>query len=774
INLYQITLLYQLLIMIILKKICTVSIILLISFYNLYSALPQVQKNNISDENRENLEKVEELNSEAKEIDKEAEEYYKKIEIVDPEGEAAFDSKIEKKVNKLKNKAFDKQIEALELKNEANKLEYQVYKNLILNYLNTVEPNSNKALDLKLLEEQAKEYFYRAEMIQESAYDYKNDYENMFKRLSEAQEFEKLGLTKENQAYKLIEPEATEKNTKEKEIITEENYATETDEVNTQDEIVPDTIPDSIDSSENIEVATDNIVEEKTIEDVEIDERILKDYMDYLTSSGETDTKSIIQSLNELNNFNSENLRKIWYNYLYESNVIPDEIKTALADSVSAIEAKMLAEKIAKEEANQEEESKEQARVDSVYENNAKEELAEKPKEDKNLLFRIEIATDKQTISQGALQKIYNGEKTVNIINEGEWQKYSISAFNTYAQAEKFRGEIPVKDAFIVSYKKTGEANEIADVQNKAIEEEYTEESYEPKEEFSAKSNLIFKVQIAASKTPIPDRILNQIYKGGYDIDLIVEDGWYKYSIGTYKEYQPAVNIRKNVGVKGAFVVAYSKGEKVSLDVARGKSIPMYSKISKDEGDFPITKQVIYKVQIAASKNVLSKSFLSELYPGDNKVHIIHEEGWFRYSIGEYNNINNASDARMQFGIEGAFVVSYQNGKKVNLFSAKKLANEYFEPKLISDWTNSGNNIVFKVQIAASIEKIAIPDLKNIFCLNENVYVIKEGVWYKYLIGKYSSFTEASEIRKKACVKGAFVVAYKNDNKLSINEAIGK
>ena len=745
------------------KNLFITSLVLLVSSFSLYSALPQ-DKTGISEENKQKLEEVKQMNSEADVLNSEADEYYKEIEIVDLGGASAFDSKIEKKVKKLKNKAYEKQIEAFEIQKDANKLEYEVYKDLVLNYLNTANQNDNTTLDLKLFEEHANEYFYRAEMLRSGAYENKKDFENVYKKLSEAQEFEELGLTKENQAYELtLSKEAKQSKVEEvSSTVIEDNYATEKNEPINTEAIVEETIPETIPETESTTIATETYdntnsqQENVNIQDLKINEELLKDYLDYLSSSNIVDPVSIIESLNELNNFSAIAFRKAWYEYLYESEVIPSEVKTVLADSVANLEAELLAEKTNKIEQVKTEEQTVKA-TDNIVDNSEQSE---------DLLYRIEIAIDNQPISQGALQKIYNGEKVVNIINDGGWQKYCISTFYTYDEADKFRKGIPVRDAFIVSYKKA----EIADVTPDVKGTTETKEVIDAKEEYTAVSDLIYKVQIAASRTPIPDRFLGQIYAESQDVDLIVEDGWYKYSVGSYKEYNPAVDSRKNIGVKNAFVVAYRNGKKVSLDVARGKTVPMYrNNIDVNSGDFPITEKLIYKVQIAASRKELSKEFLSKLYSDDKNIHVIQEDGWFRYSIGAYDNISEAIEARKQCGVNGAFVVSYKNGSKVNYET-----NNNFEPKLISDWPNQGNSIVFKIQIAASINKLTIPELKNICRVKENIYLIKEGVWYKYSIGNYTSFSIASENCEKTGVKGAFVVAYKNMQKLSINQAIGK
>ncbi len=68
-----------------------------------------------------------------------------------------------------------------------------------------------------------------------------------------------------------------------------------------------------------------------------------------------------------------------------------------------------------------------------------------------------------------------------------------------------------------------------------------------------------------------------------------------------------------------------------------------------------------YRVQIAAFKRRLTKNQLIELYP---EIDFIKEEfvdGLYKYTIGDFANIDDAKMFRNTCGIYGAFVVKYEN-----------------------------------------------------------------------------------------------------------------
>jgi hypothetical protein len=81
--------------------------------------------------------------------------------------------------------------------------------------------------------------------------------------------------------------------------------------------------------------------------------------------------------------------------------------------------------------------------------------------------------------------------------------------------------------------------------------------------------NLMFKVQIAAHTIPLTEDYLRTIYKGGMDIDLIIEDNWYKYSIGRFDNFEDANALLQKCNVKRAFVAAYNNGKKITITEAK-------------------------------------------------------------------------------------------------------------------------------------------------------------------------------------------------------------
>ena len=80
------------------------------------------------------------------------------------------------------------------------------------------------------------------------------------------------------------------------------------------------------------------------------------------------------------------------------------------------------------------------------------------------------------------------------------------------------------------------------------------------------------------------------------------------------------------------------------------------------------------------------------------------------------------------------------------------------------------DDIVFKIQIAASVKPLSIEKLKKISNLNEVIYAELVNGWYKYLVGFFNTYEKAQKYKLIVGVDDAFVVAYKNGKRINAKE----
>ncbi len=85
-----------------------------------------------------------------------------------------------------------------------------------------------------------------------------------------------------------------------------------------------------------------------------------------------------------------------------------------------------------------------------------------------------------------------------------------------------------------------------------------------------------------------------------------------------------------------------------------------------------------------------------------------------------------------------------------------------------------GGPIIFRVQIAAHTVQLKEDYIRTFYTGTDSVMEVREGAWFKYQIGSFDNYKEADKLRIACRVPRAFVVAYQDQKKLTIKEALAK
>jgi len=216
---------------------------------------------------------------------------------------------------------------------------------------------------------------------------------------------------------------------------------------------------------------------------------------------------------------------------------------------------------------------------------------------------------------------------------------------------------IPQKDKQIIS--KEGLA--IISVDSDKQKERDTEEQ--------PASGFYFKVQIAASRVPLDSRSLKNIYTGPETIIELKEDNWYKYVIGEFNTYKQAKKLRNTTNVSGAFVIAYLNNKRIKITIPMVGTYKSTIIPSLEKSD-----DLIFRIQIAASKHPLSQKNIQKIYSGEYTIDKISEDGWFKYSFAVGSNFKKAQEIAEKKKIPGAFIIGYVKNKKIDLKEAIKIS----------------------------------------------------------------------------------------------------
>lgn len=254
-----------------------------------------------------------------------------------------------------------------------------------------------------------------------------------------------------------------------------------------------------------------------------------------------------------------------------------------------------------------------------------------------------------------------------------------------------------------------------------------------------------FTIQVAASKNQLVlEKLRSELYCSTLKVEEKNEDGWYKYLIGQFSTIDSAIKFLAKPCITRGFVSGYNSKGRVAIFSIKQQVIP-----SIDTSVYSI----VYRVQIAASRQPLSNETITAVYKGSNPVNVFQEDGWYKYSIGDFIYYNEAKTTRDSCGTKGAFVMPYQNQKRIQW--PKKEAMEMLKMK-------QSSNSIYVVQVAASRKPLPLHIIHDIIKIDYPLTMKIEDGWYKYYISAFTNFTVAKEVATKIGIKGAFIATYRN------------
>ncbi len=84
----------------------------------------------------------------------------------------------------------------------------------------------------------------------------------------------------------------------------------------------------------------------------------------------------------------------------------------------------------------------------------------------------------------------------------------------------------------------------------------------------------------------------------------------------------------------------------------------------------PPEEKVIFRVQIAAHTVPLNLDYIKTFYTGNDSIKEIIEGKWYKYQIGGFDNFESADSLQRVCRVPRAFIVAYQNNKKLTIREA--------------------------------------------------------------------------------------------------------
>lgn len=191
-----------------------------------------------------------------------------------------------------------------------------------------------------------------------------------------------------------------------------------------------------------------------------------------------------------------------------------------------------------------------------------------------------------------------------------------------------------------------------------------------------------------------------------------------------------------------------------------------------------IEDALVFRVQIGAFKTLLKNSAFKGLKPVRAER---RGNGFFIYTAGNYPQFETANTVKNELrklGYKDAFVVSYFNGKRININATKNLAKAQNNPEVVLTQNipnykelKNTNGLFFTIQIGLFNKMITSNEVYNL----NPLYTEKiQNNLYRYTAGIYNSISKIKEDKAKVNVLGikdAFITAYFNNKRITFTEA---
>ena len=187
-----------------------------------------------------------------------------------------------------------------------------------------------------------------------------------------------------------------------------------------------------------------------------------------------------------------------------------------------------------------------------------------------------------------------------------------------------------------------------------------------------------------------------------------------------------------------------------------------------------------FRVQIGAFNRKIKKSIFKDI---PNVVGIKGNDGLYRFFSGSYTDKSKAASHKVDMTLTGyndAFIVAFQNGKRISLKEAGFEVKKNFSENLEVSSTPSENPIDsemvrFKIQVGAFKEKVPADILASFKKLGNVKAITNAGQGYtKYYMGDLTDYANAVKFRKKLVTNGivdCFIVGEFKNNIITSKEA---
>jgi len=307
---------------------------------------------------------------------------------------------------------------------------------------------------------------------------------------------------------------------------------------------------------------------------------------------------------------------------------------------------------------------------------------------------------------------------------------------------------------------------------------------------------VVYRVQLGAFK----NKVSTAAFKGINVVSFEGKDLLVRYATGSFDAYTKAqehkLKMRGN-GFADAFVAAYKDGDRISItdlvkanEYVAGSEVKTEKVAPKSEIEKEIIAKkveekvvvadpvkVVYKVQLAAASVTAEQSEETKQIP---QLEIEVANNYRRYLSGSFDNFADAVKRKEEMakkGFPNAYVVSYQNGKRISI--APAVDENTIRPSEVQGGSDTAKFDIssLKIQVQVGLFSLEVPaDIKVIFdgIADLKMEITPQGL-KRYVSGDYKNPGEAVAYKESLKAKGlkdAFLIAHFKGEKITLANAI--
>ncbi|MCI2227725.1 N-acetylmuramoyl-L-alanine amidase [Polaribacter sp. MSW13] len=298
--------------------------------------------------------------------------------------------------------------------------------------------------------------------------------------------------------------------------------------------------------------------------------------------------------------------------------------------------------------------------------------------------------------------------------------------------------------------------------------------------------NIALKVALLVGKQLAKKKDIEVIYTRNKDVFI---DLWKRGDIANHAKADLFVSIHcdshtSNAYGAGTFVLGL-RGNKKNLEIAkRENAVILLEDNYKDryKGFDPNSAESVIGLSLLQEENLdkslaiaslIQNNFAYKLKRLDRKVKQdnfqVLRETIMPSVLVELGFLTNKKEGRFLNSKKGQLLMSNAIADAVENYISNLKMNTVIENVVEG---KKIDKVEFKIQIASGKNKIATKSYN--FKGLKNIERVKVGAFYKYYYGNTSQYKDVSKSLKKAKQKGyksAFIVAFKNGEKISVHEA---